>query len=234
MEEIFRTIEGFDKYQISNLGRIISNVGKSSKFLKPQTDAIGYQHVRLYPDDFRFGSYGGTRGKRPKLEKIHRLVATAFIPKPSDEDVWQVNHKDGDKLNNVVDNLEWITAAENMKHSWELGLRDNAADKAALKRYKGVKLIRPDGTVEYYQSRKHIVLATGIPHATLRSRITDGKVVSKGRMKGCRVESCPELPVGETYKKILNLEQKLLEYRKVQDYFKNKSKERRDKLRKRK
>jgi hypothetical protein len=53
-------------------------------------------------------------------------------------------------------------------------------------------------------------------------------------MKGCRVESCSELPLGETYKKILNLEQKLLEYRKVQDYFKNKAKQRRIKERNRK
>ena len=227
MEEVFRTIEGFEKYQISNQGRVISNVGKQSKFLKPQTDAIGYHHVRLYPEEPIFGTYGGTRGKKPKLEKVHRLVATSFIPKPSDEDIWQVNHKDGNKTNNDVDNLEWVTAADNMLHSWQTGLRDNAAEKAALKRYKAVKLIHPDGTIEYYQSRKHIILGTGIPSATLRLRIKDGKTISKGKLKGCRVESCPELPVGEIYKKILNIEQKLLEYRKVQDYFKQKSMERR-------
>lgn len=234
MEEVFRTIEGLEKYQVSNLGRVISNVGKQSRFLKPQTDAMGYLHCRLYPDEPIFGSYADGRGKKPKLEKVHRLVSLLFIPKPTEEDIWEVNHKDGNKQNNVVTNLEWVTRAGNMLHSWETGLRDNAADKAALKRYKPVKLIRPDGTVEYYQSRKHIVLGTNIPHATLTAKLLNGEAIKKGRLKGCRIESCLELPGGETYKQILNLEQKLLEYKKVQDYFKEKQRQRRVQQRNRK
>jgi hypothetical protein len=56
-----------------------------------------------------------------KNYRIHRLVASAFIPNP--EELPQVNHKDGNRLNNRVDNLEWASAKDNMRHAGENGLR---------------------------------------------------------------------------------------------------------------
>jgi len=234
MEEVFKTIEGFEEYQVSNLGRVISNKHGNPKFLKPQTDAIGYQHVRLYPEDFSLGSYGGARGKKPKLYKVHKLVAETFIPKHTSTETLNVNHKDGDKTNNCVDNLEWTTQSENMKHSWDMGLRDNAADKAALKRYKPIKSILPDGTVQYYQSRKHLCLDLDIFSGLVTLQLRSDQPIKRGKLKGYRFINCPELPPGETYKQILNLEQKLLEYAKFQEYMRKKGKERREKLKKRK
>lgn len=62
-----------------------------------------------------------TRKGRAYAYKVHRLVALAFVgPRPSDQHV--VNHKDGDKLNNAAENLEWVTVAENARHAARLGL----------------------------------------------------------------------------------------------------------------
>lgn len=231
MEETFRTIEGLEDYQVSNLGRIISNKRGKSVFLKPQKDAIGYLHCRLYATDDRYGSYGKGRGKRPKLEKVHRLVALAFLPKPTEEDIWEVNHRDGNKENNDVTNLEWVTRRGNIQHSWDIGIRDNSAKKAAPKRYRAVKLTRPDGSVDYYQSRKHCALDLDITISNVNYFIHKTKPITRGRAKGYIFEHCTELPPSDTYKHILNLEQKLLEYQKTTDYYRDYARERRKKLR---
>lgn len=219
--ELFKTleIEGLERYQISNKGRVVSNGGKEPRFLKPQTDALGYQHVRLYPTEHQFGKYPDGRGKVPKLEKVHRLVATHFLDQPTDEnELWTVNHKDGDKANNVVQNLEWITHAENIKHSWDTGLRDNAAEKAAVHRRRAVKVTFKDGREEYFISQTHAALALGSTPGTINMKI---KASENGSLtfgtKGFRVERITELPPGETFKTILGIEEKLLKHR--EKYF---------------
>ena len=68
----------------------------------------GYLSVDLYAD-----------GER-KTKRVHRLVAEAFIPNLNNKS--EVNHKDGNKLNNNVDNLEWVTTKENIRHAWANGL----------------------------------------------------------------------------------------------------------------
>lgn len=123
IEEIWKDIEDFSNYQISNLGRVKSkerttNVGirnvkkakRKEKILKPLKLTKGYLGIRLY------------NGINAKTFKIHRLVAKAFIPNP--EKLPQVNHLDGNKENNSVDNLEWCNQIQNMKHSYDIGLRD--------------------------------------------------------------------------------------------------------------
>lgn len=114
MEEIWKDIKGFeDKYQISNLGRVkkkqtlkthylggISIV--KEKILKPNKHREGYLYAQLIID-----------GKLTPIG-IHRLVAEAFIPNPNN--LSQVNHKDENKSNNCVDNLEWCTAKYNMNY----------------------------------------------------------------------------------------------------------------------
>lgn len=97
-DEIFVRIEEFPDYYVSNLGRVLSLKFGKERFLKP---AIynGYYSVVLLNGNIR------------KLVRIHRLVAKAFIPNPYN--LPEVNHKDENKLNNCVDNLEWCTSQYN-------------------------------------------------------------------------------------------------------------------------
>lgn len=104
-EEIWRELEvrGI-KYLISNYGRII---GARGKILKTRTDEYGYETVTVGITKFR------------SREAVHRLVARAFIPKPNEVDCFEVNHKDFNRKNNRVENLEWVTHKDNIKYSYE-------------------------------------------------------------------------------------------------------------------
>ena len=104
-EEIWKDIEGYEGlYQISNLGRIYSNI--SNKILALRKNKRGYSQINLYKDGGR------------TMFSIHRLVAQTFIPNPENKP--QVNHIDEDKTNNRVDNLEWVTSKENNNHGTRL------------------------------------------------------------------------------------------------------------------
>lgn len=101
--EIWKDINGFrELYQISNLGRVRRK--DNFKVLKPLSISKGYKGVRLYE----------TKNKAI-TKKIHRLVAEYFIPNPLN--LPQVNHKDGNKSNNRIDNLEWCSNEFNMNHA---------------------------------------------------------------------------------------------------------------------
>lgn len=101
MKEIFKDIKDYEGlYQVSNLGRVYSI--RTNKFLKPKLNRCGYLSVNL--------KYKGSH----VTKSIHRLVAQAFIPNPNDFP--QVNHKDEDKTNNCVDNLEWCSAKYNINY----------------------------------------------------------------------------------------------------------------------
>lgn len=106
--EIWKTIEGFENYFISNLGNVKNNKFNKEKKLSKSKSTLGYEVVLLYK-----------HGKRT-LFYVHRLVAIAFIPNPENKP--QVNHIDGNKLNNNVYNLEWNTAKENINHAYDIGL----------------------------------------------------------------------------------------------------------------
>jgi len=108
MEEIWKIIEGYNTYEVSNLGRFKSNYKyKPSRILKG-TVINGYLSVGLYEN------------KKLKLFRAHRLIAFHFIDNSNNKPM--VNHIDGNKLNNKISNLEWCNGFENMNHASKNGL----------------------------------------------------------------------------------------------------------------
>lgn len=105
-KEIWKDIILYGKpYCISNYGNV---KGKLNRVLKPYTSSGGYYYICV------------REGKHCHHVRIHRLVAQAFIPNP--KGLPQINHIDGNKSNNVVSNLEWISCKENIKHGFENNL----------------------------------------------------------------------------------------------------------------
>lgn len=114
-------IKGYEEYQVDTNGIIY---GKNGNPLHFSTNHKGYQIVNFMVNHKRKGF------------SVHTLVANQFLQKNKDKT--QVNHKDGNKKNNCVDNLEWVTPSENMRHSVDiLGLRIGAQNCNA-KRIRGI------------------------------------------------------------------------------------------------
>lgn len=111
MVEEWKEIE-YKGYFISNFGNFQGRSGKIIKLILNKN--TGYYGSCIKPN--------GRKGKAKSL-KIHRLVAEAFIPNP--KNLPQVNHKDGNKLNNHVSNLEWCTNQDNHLHAHRIGLQCN-------------------------------------------------------------------------------------------------------------
>lgn len=109
-EPEWKDVVGYeDILMVSNKGDIWSK--RSNRVMKPNLHEKGYLLIST--------KIGGRKGKN-KTFRIHRLVAEAFITPIVGKD--QVNHKDGNKQNNCVDNLEWVTGSENVRHAFETGL----------------------------------------------------------------------------------------------------------------
>lgn len=105
-EEIWKTIPGHEGYMASNKGRIIRKPYVLSIWKKQGKGPGNYLNVKV-------DSHQHT---------IHRLVAATFIDNPTPNARPFVNHIDGDKMNNRVENLEWVSNIENMRHARKLGL----------------------------------------------------------------------------------------------------------------
>lgn len=134
-KEVWKDVVGYEGYyQVSNLGRVRSldrelphsrnsTYIKRGRVLKPIYGGDNYQMVCLRVNN------------KPKNQYIHRLVATTFIGKPQGN--MEVNHKDGDKKNNKVSNLEWVTSSENTRHAYKNGLLNS---KHARKKVIGTNI----------------------------------------------------------------------------------------------
>ena len=106
------------EYFVSRSGDVISRYKHKEKHLKVFTTDKGYMYVKLWINN------------KTRAAFIHRLVATAYIPNPDNKP--DVNHKDGNKHNNSVENLEWVTKSENMIHAYQTGLNKPHASYGML------------------------------------------------------------------------------------------------------
>lgn len=151
MGKVYTNVVGYEGlYCVSNDGDVKSvhaylrkPTASVNTTLKQYKNRYGYMYVVLYKD-----------GKR-KIRTIHQLVAQAFIPNPENKP--QVNHINGDKTDNRVENLEWVTASENKLHSYNVLKADHYKRKVMCVETGKVYDSLLEASKECNCSSKHIV-----------------------------------------------------------------------------
>lgn len=166
-KEIWKNIKGYKGYQISTHGRVKSfrRDKINGKLLKLSVHPTGYIYVTLY------------LGDKPKKHRVHRLVVLNFLEKVLNKNI--VNHKDGNKDNNYVENLEWSTISENTQHAYDNNLIKNHLKGEEVFNSKLtediVRYIRKNyikGSKEFGQ--RALGRKFGVTHATIQS-VLNGK-----------------------------------------------------------
>lgn len=169
MLEEWKPVKEFEGlYEVSNLGRVraLSKRGfERGGILKQRKNTGGYMELRLSKNNQKFNVL------------VHRLVAMSFIPNPDNKPC--INHIDGNKQNNVVENLEWCTHKENAQHALKHGLfdvktmRDVACKKRAVYGHPNdVSVIRSDGVV--FQTIAEAAKSVGVDRSVI-SRVANHK-----------------------------------------------------------
>lgn len=113
-------VNGFPDYKINRNGEIESYKRTNVVKLKPYIAGNGYYEVALTADV----------GKAKRVS-LHRLIAEHFVPNPDPDNLKYVNHKDGNTLNNSIDNLEWVSASQNALH-WIYGHGKESANRRTI------------------------------------------------------------------------------------------------------
>jgi hypothetical protein len=195
VKEIWKDIPGYEGYyQVSNIGRVKGLERKvphptcggemtvHEKILSPQTTINRVKQVSL------------SKNGNIKRKSVHRLVAIAFIPNPKNKPC--INHKDGDRTNNNVNNLEWCTHSENTIHAYKNGLfpddmNSGSKNGRAKLNESQVKEIR----TRFYKADKKTTFIKDIYHELMKdygvSRGTIHRIVKKTHWKSVIDDNYP-------------------------------------------
>lgn len=133
MQETWKDIPNYEGlYQASNLGRIkgLRRYKQNHSKLQLVEEKIIKQYVNKH-NGYVYAVL--CKDGKEKNCRVHKLIATAFIPNPENKKT--INHIDGNKANNRVDNLEWATNQENIMHAIETGLASTDRNKIAILQY---------------------------------------------------------------------------------------------------
>ena len=185
MEEIWKDVVGFEGfYKVSNDGKIKSlcrNIPFTNRWgqritkksgeiiMKPKKiSTCGYIRIQLM------------KNATAKIYSLHRIVALAFLENP--ENLPQVNHKDGNKLNNNDWNLEWCTNSHNQLHAYKFGLNRNASGFEDSQSKHILHIF--NGNEMKYGSIKIAAKATGIHAASISRCASNTNIISVGKNKG--------------------------------------------------
>lgn len=158
--ETFVKIEGFDNYEVSNLGKVRNM--KSGRILKPRLTKNGYLEHLLY------------KNNKQRHLLLHRIIATTFIDNPEGKP--QVNHIDENKLNNDLSNLEWCTIRENAVHGTRI---KRIAEKRSI---EVIQLDLDDNVLNVFKSMVQAEQETGV-FASSIGACCNGKRKSAGGFK---------------------------------------------------
>ena len=175
MNEIWKDIEGFEGlYQVSNFGRVKKLAQVSRRLNRWGTITEYHQAEKVWTPAFdgrkHYLFVGLNKGEQRTLRNIHRLVAEAFVPNPHNYEY--VNHKDEDKLNNLADNLEWCTMAENNFYGGHV----ERTQSANIANRQAIEQVDASGNVvATFESITSAAHQTGIPISSV-SQCLSGKL----------------------------------------------------------
>lgn len=168
--EVWKDIEGFEGcYQISNKGRVKSLARRCGTVLKKETirklsyTHDGYTKIRLIGNG------------KDVTTRIHRLVAKAFITNIENKET--VNHKDGNKRNNCIENLEWMDRKEQLYHAYENGFKESAIGELNVRAKLTASQVEEIRRTYKYGSRKYSSTKLGekfnVSHRTILNVINN-------------------------------------------------------------
>lgn len=153
--EIWKVIENYPNYEVSNLGRV-RNI-QTKHILNPRITNRGYYRVALYDGNKTF-----INKRHGKDIPIHLLVLSAFVPKPKGN--YEVDHINLNKFDNRLENLRWVTRKENLK-------------SRSTSRLVGKYDVETEKLIKVFETLKDAADDAGIPPTTLQYKINNNKPV---------------------------------------------------------